>query len=210
MALESKVKNQVVVKQFVKEVDNFKIDFGEVQCDADGKVSGISRGEIFSKDGIYVGDFSIYGGTNPHGDDKRISINVMFSHVELIRDILDSLTDIEGNDYEEVTEFAFEKRERELREQMEQEMREAEERRLAEEEAMRQQMEEEERRRDEEEAAKQEQTESEQTETPEEEKRPLEDDIKFPGTGIEDDKPDTEPEGEKKPLEDDMTEISRN
>ena len=118
MALESKIKNQIVVKQFVNEYNGYRINLGDILFDENGKIYRIDRGEVYDENNIQIGNFSVYGTKNEYVDNRIFNTNINFNKLELINVIIESIENININNYEYVEEFEYERRAREASENM--------------------------------------------------------------------------------------------
>lgn len=118
MKLESKIKKVTEVREYVSEHENgINIRINDITRNDNNEMLNINNASIF-KDSECVGDFSIYGEYSEIVDNRRFMLNIPFELINHIDKIINSITSIDKNEYENVKEFSYEKRERKLREEM--------------------------------------------------------------------------------------------
>ena len=149
MAIQSRVKKQVEVRQFVTESEGYRIDFGNTTFADGGEILNIENGGIFAEGSGKVADFQIYGEKSADNDSRRLYVNIELKHAQAIKELFDGLKGIKNSEYVDVEEFDYEVRERKAREAMEAAMLAEEQRRREEEERIANEIEEEKRRQEE-------------------------------------------------------------
>ena len=129
--LESKIKPAPVVRQFKKEYDSINVTIDTVEL-TDNDITKLSNCRIANNaNDSWTGDFYMSGDTGISGDNRVLHINIPFAgYAELLPTIIEILTELETNDFDEVEEFESEKRFRLAQEafkaRLEQQQREAE------------------------------------------------------------------------------------
>ena len=110
--IQSKIKKNVEIREFIYEVDDIRVDFGTVKFAEDGEILSIDNGAIFLGEDR-VCEFQIYGDVSTEADFRRFAVNIEYAYVDFIKHIFDAIETISQKKFEDVKVFDFEKREAE-------------------------------------------------------------------------------------------------
>lgn len=108
--IQSRIKKNVEIREFIYEVDDIRIDFGTVKFAEDGEILSIDNGVIFLGEDR-VCEFQIYGDISVEADFRRFAVNIEYAYIDFIKHIFDAIEIISQKKFEDVKVFDFEKRE---------------------------------------------------------------------------------------------------
>ena len=108
--IQSRIRKNVEIREFIYEVDDIRIDFGTVKFAEDGEILSIDNGAIFLGEDR-VCEFQIYGDVSTETDFRRFAVNIEYAYIDFIKHIFDAIDTISKKDFEDVKVFDFEKRE---------------------------------------------------------------------------------------------------